>query len=146
MDIAEKKLGRAPHFIEIHAVLQVCYRNVGFALIAWGVCVAIIHQLYLEDAFYADKNFSAFSTNLNDSKEGFEKCSTRFKRLYKGRYHFDKQMAIRANPDTTTLNLKELMRVLLSKDKKVWEAKKWIFDGERRFLDGEMNSANKVAF
>jgi len=146
VNIAEEKLGRPPNNIEIHATLQVLYGNVGFKFIKWGYNVVFLQQMYLEDVFYADKNFSCYSTNLNGNKEGFEKCSTRFKRLFKDRYHFDSIMTIRANPETTTLNLKELMRLFLSNDEKVWNDHKWIFDGERRYLDGTFNPSNKVAF
>ena len=61
--------------------------------------------MYLEDCFYADKHFVHFSTNLNggDKKE-FENFTTRFRRMFPG-YHLDSTMHIRANKETTTLNL-----------------------------------------
>jgi hypothetical protein len=55
-------------------------------------------------------------------------------------------MHIRANSDTTTLKLKELMQLLLSKDRQQWTQNSWVFDGERRYLDGTKNTANKVGF
>jgi hypothetical protein len=58
----------------------------------------------------------------------------------------DEKMRIRARPETKTLNLKELMGVLRSKDAKLWKNSEWMFDGEFRFLDGQPNDCNKIAF
>ena len=44
------------------------------------------------------------------------------------------------------INLKKLMALFKSKDEQLWQRAKWIFDGEFRFLDGEPNLSNKVAF
>jgi hypothetical protein len=45
-----------------------------------------------------------------------------------------------------TLNFKQLMNVLKSKDESLWEQSQWMFDGEFRFLDGESLGFNKIAF
>jgi hypothetical protein len=121
MDTAEKKLGRPPTYIEIHAALQVLYPYWGFKFVNWGYCVAFVQQMYLEDSFYADKNFVHFTTNLHGSdKQGYENFSTRFRRMFPG-YHLDSTMHIRANKETTTLNLQELIKLFRSKDEKLWE-------------------------
>ena len=102
--------------------------------------------MYREDIFYADKNFVNYTTNLNGGdKEGFENFSDRFRRLFPG-YHLDSTMHIRANKETKTLNLKELMKLFLSKNEALWTQHKWVFDGERRYLDGARNISNKVGF
>jgi hypothetical protein len=44
------------------------------------------------------------------------------------------------------LNLKELIKIFLSKDEALWTQHKWIFDGERRYLDGARNISNKTGF
>ena len=38
------------------------------------------------------------------------------------------------------------MDLLKSKDEALWENAKWMFDGQFRFLDGEPNKSQKVAF
>lgn len=55
-------------------------------------------------------------------------------------------MHVRADPGTITLNLKELMKLFLSKDEALWEKHKWIFEGDLKYLDGTLNPSNKVAF
>lgn len=47
----------------------------------------------------------------------------------------------------TTVNLDEYKAILLSMDEKELEKAKWIFEGERKFLDGKLKANdNKVAF
>jgi len=58
-------------------------------------------------------------------------------------------MRIRAKPETPVVNLKELEQILLSKDEKIWEEAKWIYDAYKtcpKFLDGAPNKSNKIAF
>ena len=55
-------------------------------------------------------------------------------------------MRIVAGPNTPVVNLKRLLYVLKSKDENLWEESKWMFDGSRRYLDGETNASNKIAF
>ena len=38
------------------------------------------------------------------------------------------------------------MDLLRSKDEARWEASKWMFDGQFRYLDGQPNKSQKVAF
>ena len=45
-----------------------------------------------------------------------------------------------------TVNLKSLMELFKSKDEQLWKDNAWKFDGEFRYLDGEANPSNKVAF
>ena len=46
---------------------------------------AFLQNLYREDLFYADKLFTFWSTHLDGpNKEGYEKFSERFLRLYPG--------------------------------------------------------------
>jgi len=105
VDAAEKKLGRPPTYIEIHAAAQVLYGNWGPRFVYFGYTVAFLQNMYREDIFYCDKNFVYWSTNLNGGdKEGFEKFSDRFIRLFPG-YHLDSGMHIRANKETKSLNL-----------------------------------------
>ena len=109
---------------------------------------AFLQNLYREDRFYADKGFTCWSLTGPDGteeKKTFETFSERFRRIYPG-YCLDQGMLIRALPETPTLNLVQLMDILKSKDANLWEQSKWIFDGKFRFLDGQANKSNKVAF
>jgi hypothetical protein len=59
----------------------------------------------------------------------------------------DKNMRIRARPETKVVNLKQLVALLRSKDRNQWAEAKWVFDPNHfRFLDGEFNPSNKIAF
>jgi len=55
-------------------------------------------------------------------------------------------MRIRAKLETPTINLRQLMNLLRSSNATLWERSKWMFDGGYRFLDGEANKSQKVAF
>lgn len=86
-----------------------------------GLCGAFIQSLYRADIFYADKHFVYFSTNNNgEGKKDYENFSDRFQRLFPG-YHLDSTMHIRADPGTIVLNLKELIKLFLSKDEALWQ-------------------------
>jgi hypothetical protein len=43
-----------------------------------------------------------------------------------------------------TVNLKELKKVLLSKDMSLYEENKWMFEGGAKFLDGEDINGSKI--
>ena len=55
-------------------------------------------------------------------------------------------MRIRSSPGTKTINLQHLIELLKSRDEALWIEYAWQFDGETRFLDGQPNIGNKVAF
>ena len=55
-------------------------------------------------------------------------------------------MNLLAGPETPTVNLGELTSLLKSSDAELWARSKWIFDGTVRFLDGQPNLSNKIAF
>lgn len=110
---------------------------------------AFIQNMYREDAFYADKQFTFWSMAGPDGTEErktYEKFSERFLRLYPG-YMLDKHMHVVAKPETPVINLKMLMSLLKSKDEALWNRSKWMFDPNHfRFLDGAPNKSQKVGF
>lgn len=55
-------------------------------------------------------------------------------------------MRIRARKMTPVLNLNDLVTLFRSKDEKLWNQSQWMFESETQFLDGQINSNNKVAF
>ena len=65
--------------------------------------------------------------------------------MYAG-YYLEPRQHIRARPQTPTLNLRQLMAFMKSKDEALWQQGKWIFEKEGLFLDGERIVGNKVAF
>jgi hypothetical protein len=102
--------------------------------------------MYREDLFYADAQFTCWTTNLNGKgKETMELFTDKFLRLYPG-YLLDKEMHIRAKPETKVINLQTLLSVLRSSDEQVWKENHWMFDGEFKFMDNEPNKSNKIAF
>jgi len=75
---------------------------------------AFIQNMYREDAFYADKQFTFWSMAGPDGTEErktYEKFSERFLRLYPG-YMLDKHMHVVAKPETPVINLKMLINLL----------------------------------
>ena len=110
-----------------------------------GFLVAFINNLYREDLFYADEPFNHYSLTNEHAEGRFEKFSDRFRRLYPG-YVLNSKMHIVACPETPVINLKRLMELLKSSDEELWQRSKWMFDGHYRYLDGEPNPSQKVAF
>ena len=81
----------------------------------------LLNNLYREDLFYADKTFLYWSmSNEGEGKEGYETFSERFRRLFAG-YILDKNMRVRPGPETKTINLKSLCKLLKSKDEQLWQ-------------------------
>ena len=141
---AERLKGSAPTVPEIIVVYHENYcRDLANASL-WP----FILNLYREDLFYADKQFSLWSMEGPDGSEArktLERFSERFLRMYPG-YMLDKNMAIVAKPETPVINLRQLMELLKSSDAGLWERAKWMFDNHFRFLDGQPNKSQKVAF
>ena len=81
----------------------------------------------------------------SEQKKTFERFSERFRRIYPG-YLLDHRMRVVAGPETPVLNLRSITDLLKSSDEELWERSRWMFDGEFRFLDGQPNPSNKVAF
>lgn len=143
MDIAEELKGKPPTGMDIYIVSCEKYGN-RHEIIQYPWFVAFLQNMYREDKFYADPNFTCW-THRGANLDGFELFSDRFRKFYPG-YILDKNMRVRALPETKVVNLDHLYGLLRSKDEKAWEANKWIFDGQMRFLDGKQNNWNKIAF
>jgi hypothetical protein len=89
--------------------------------------------MYREDRIYASEMFDSWSMSKDGpldktgaKKEGFERFSERFLRLYPG-YMLDKNMNIRAAPDTAVINMRELVTLFKSRDEGLWERTRWLF-------------------
>ena len=139
------KAGKLPNCTEIICVFQKNYTSVLNNLI-----FSLLTNLYREDSIYANPEFTGYSMNgpgenCVEERKRLEKFSERWQRLHKG-YILDRHMHIVARPETPVINLKQLMRLLRSKDEALWLRCKWMFDGKFRFLDGEPNNSQKVAF
>lgn len=142
IDIAERLKGSPPNTAEVYVVSVIHYKNQ--TTIGW--VNGFLQNLYREDLFYADKQFTYWSTSKEgEGKETYENFSERFRRLFPG-YMLDQNMRIRARPETATLNMEELVSIFRSKDKALWTRSKWMFDNEFKFLDGSPNKWNKLAF
>ena len=118
-------------------------------LLKRGYLAVFLQNMYREDLFYADKEFTVWSLTGPETgdpaKKDFETFSQRFRRLFPG-YQLDATMHIRAKPETPTINLNSLVTLLKSKDAGLWERSKWLFEAEGIFLDGEPIRSNKIAF
>ena len=139
---AERLKGSPPDTAEVTSVIYMNYTK----KIAMGYIAAFLQNMFREDQIYVDPKLKYWSLSPDgEGKEGYKNFSQMFKELYKG-YHLDKNMVIRADPETKRINLKQLLALFRSKDENLWKEHAWQFDGESRFLDGENIVGNKVAF
>jgi hypothetical protein len=141
IDIAETLCKESPDTAAIATVFNIHYKGP----LTMGMVNVSLQNLYREDLFYADKMFTAWTTNLDGpGKETMELFSDRFRRLYPG-YMLDSKMRIRAKPETPVLNIDDLLYVLRSKDAKLWRESAWMFENCDKYLDGKPNKSNKIA-
>ena len=115
-----------------------------------GYLAVFIQNLYREDLFYADKEFTVWSMTGPETgdpaKKDFETYSQRFRRLFPG-YKLDSTMHIRPKTETPRINLNTLVALFKSRDAALWERSKWLFEAKNGvFLDGEPIRSNKIAF
>lgn len=57
----------------------------------------------------------------------------------------DEKMAIKALPDTRTVNFEEYISLLKSKDMAQLDKNRWIFEGAPKFLDGS-SDVKKICY
>ena len=133
---AEELLGTPPNTFEIAA----SFKQISIIpLQNPQQAAAIILSLFREDIIFADRSLYHFTCT---PREGFSKFSDRFREIYQG-YRVDSIGCI--VPDTEkTLNYKELIKVLKSKDADLFNQSKWMFAA--RFLDGGDLENNSIAF
>ena len=81
INIAEKRKGSPPNTAEVFVVACIDYKF--WSTIGW--VNAFLQNLYREDLFYADKQFTYWTTSKEgEGKDGYEKFSERFRRLFAG--------------------------------------------------------------
>ena len=108
-------------------------------------------ELFREDWVLSDKEMHKFSvsrkmqnTELNPT--AFMLFSDRVAMMYPG-YLVDTRLAIRAGPDTPTLNFKYMKELYLSKDLSRNSEFNWMELENNRFLDGKVDmSEHSVTF
>ena len=138
MDEAERIKGSPPNTPEVIVVFHHNFTRI----FNMAYLTAFIQNLYREDRFYADKQFEKWSTQAH---AGFKKFSEKFEEHFSG-YMLDKNMHVVARPTTPVINLIQLTELLKSSDEELWQRAKWMFDRQFRFLDGQPNPSNKIAF
>jgi hypothetical protein len=88
-------------------------------------------SLFREDMILSDSVCYQFTTR---QREGFHTFSYHFAKKFPG-YTIDRSGAI--VPSTAkTINYKQQMDMLKSRDPSLLEANRWVYDGNFRFLDG----------
>lgn len=73
--------------VSVAEVTVVYLHNYSGLIVNQGYMSAFLQTLYREDRFYANKPFSAYSMTGDDEskgKQGFERFSERFHRIYPG--------------------------------------------------------------
>ena len=135
---AEEKLGKPPSTIEIFVEMKQRY-TLPVNNIFEGA--AVITSLYREDMIYANDVASNFSVTKH---EGFLTYSERFRKLFGDGYASARDGSVCVT-NARTINLKKLNTMLKSKDEKLFEDSKWVWDGDFKFLDGE-KTESKIAF
>lgn len=98
-------------------------------------------SIYREDLILSDSTAYQFTTR---PREHFTTFSEHFRKKFPG-YKVDRYGAC-TSTTAKTLNYRQVMDMLKSKDEGLFHEMKWIFDGEFRFLDGESLDDNRVGF
>ena len=138
----ERIKGSASTFPELLIVYHENYERITHSTTSWEF-VCLVNNLFREDKFYSDNQFSVFSLEGPDGSEErktFETFSQRFRRMYPD-YMLDRYMRVVARPETPVINLRQLMALFKSKSEGLWNRAKWMFDGQFRFLDGQPNNS-----
>ena len=85
----------------------------------------VISSMEREDWILTNKNGSHFTTR---PREGFFTYSQLFRQLYGAGYKVDSEQTLVATT-ARTINFKNLIEFLKSKNEKLWEQCQWMFDG-----------------
>lgn len=135
---AEAKLGKPPSFIEIFVEMtnrydlpvKNCYEG-----------AAVLTSLFREDLLYTNDVASHYSVIKH---EGFSSYTEIFRKKIGDGYivHKDGSVAVST---AKTLNYRNLIEMLKSKDKSLFDQAQWMWDGDFKFLDQE-KLPSKIAF
>ena len=135
---AEAKLGQPPSIIEIFCEMKHRY-TLPVNNIFEGA--AVINSLFREDLLFTNENASHWSVTRHP---GWKSYSEIFRKYYGDGYACLKDGSVGVTT-AKTLKLANLMQVLKSKDEKLFQQSKWIWDGDFKFLDGQ-DISTKIAF
>lgn len=136
----EKEKGRPPYSIEI---LQSA-RKRGLDLVVANrlTIFAHINELCRKDMVFTNKSHQQFSfERFNDE---YRKFSEMMETDYAG-YELGSDERTLVAKTARTVSLKDLKKVLLSKDMKDYEDNRWMFEGGAKFLDGEDIDGSRIA-
>jgi len=102
-----------------------------------------ITNLFRTDALYGNSEMVKYSTEkLTDEYSTF---SEKLKERYPG-YTIDDHFAIVPLPETRTVNFKDFIELLKSKNLSKLKENRWIFEGGAKFLDGTVPVKNKICY
>jgi hypothetical protein len=135
---AEAKLGKPPSVIEIFIEMKHKY-TIPVNNIYEGA--AVITSLFREDLLFANDVASHYSVTRH---EGFLNYSEIFKKKIGDGYRCNKDGTVGVTT-AKTINFKNLMNLLKSKDEKLFLSSQWMWDGDFKFLDGD-KIPTKIAF
>jgi len=142
-DRAEEILGKPPTFIQILIVVNNDY---SIPVKDINVCTAIAFSLAREELLYFDKNLYYYSTKRHPGFQTYSEC---FRAKFTG-YCLDSEQRLMATPGTggaKTIGYDAIINILKSKDEKLLEKYKWMFEEETHFLDNTHKTldGNKIA-
>lgn len=135
---AEAKLGKPPSVIEIFVEMK--HR---FTLPVNNIYegAAVITSLFREDMLYANDVCSHYSITRH---AGYLNYSEIFRKKIGDGYRINKDGTVAATT-AKTLNFRNLIKMLKSKDASLFEQSQWMWNGDFKFLDGE-KLPSKIAF
>lgn len=136
---AEDRIGRIPTCMEIY--YQFLEQRNTFNVKNPYEIGAVIISIYREDMIFSDSVCFQFTTRKH---EGFHTFSYHFRQKYPG-YGVDRLGAVCALT-AKTINFRQQVNMLKSRDPSSLEACRWVYDGDFRFLDGESINNERVGF
>ena len=136
---AEAKLGKPPSVIEIFVEMKRQHNISMVSNIYEGA--AVITSLFREDMLFANDVCSHYSVTRH---EGFLNYTEIFRKKIGEGYKINKDGTV-AVTTAPTLNFRNLTEMLKSKDAALFEQAQWMWNGDFKFLDGEV-LPSKIAF
>lgn len=136
---AEEKLGQPPTVVESFVEIKTTHPQMPVNNIFEGA--AVITTLFREDLIFADNTCEHYS---GKRQEGYKTYSEWFRLKVGEGYGIGPDGSV-FSKSGKTVNFKQMIEILKSKDASLMEENKWIWDGDFRFLDGEA-LPSKIAF
>ena len=142
IEMAEDRLGQPPTVCQVYIIFDEHFHH---DQIQVGGCMTLIYNLFREDLVFTDQGCYKFTTR---PREGFYNYSHYFRQRYGSTGAYKTISDGRIWPaKARTVNLNDLLAMLKSKDKSLFETNRWLWEeNDFKFLDGQPIEPNRIAF